>query len=463
MLLLIDKKNGFSLIEVAIVMVIMGILAGGGISMMRTLTERKFRNEASEYMKEVKEALITYSDINGTLPLADTDGDGEGNTGETEGFLPYLDLGVKPADPYKNVLKYEINTNLGTDRSTSCESLRLGLSGDPVIVDVDGSTTSFPVAAVIVSSGKSNADSNGDWFDDITSSVTGHLGDNSDGNPNYIRSFPLPDFDDFVMYIGGNELYGEFCEFLDLSVNNASGSTVYVWNQTLGIDLVTGGLGSPDIRNFKIISGTEIRLMDGANGTGSTVSGSEPLTPIILSGAGCTINLPSLVLANLDYMKEVEDALISYAVINKKLPFADTTNNGEGNTGETEGTLPYLDLGVKPADPYKKVLRYEINNGLYTDNATTCLTLASPLSGYPLVVDEDDVSAAQLSVAAVIVSSGPSNADNSGDWFDDITTGSHQGDNSDGRPRYIRSGQTSDFDDLVLYVGQYMLPSTICD
>ena len=113
MVSLSNNKKGFSLIEVAIVMVIMGILAGGGISMMRTLTERKFRNETLDYMKEVKEALITYTDINGALPWADTDNDGTGDSGESEGFLPYLDLGVKPTDSYKHVLKYEINPTTG--------------------------------------------------------------------------------------------------------------------------------------------------------------------------------------------------------------------------------------------------------------------------------------------------------------------------------------------------------------
>ncbi len=289
MVSLINKKNGFALIEFAIVMVIMGILVGGGISMMRTLTERKFRDETLDYMKEVKIALIAYTDINGILPLADTDGDGSGNAGATEGFLPYLDLGVKPADPYKNVLKYEINTNLYTDRSTSCETLRSGISGDPVVVDVDGSTTSFSVAAVIVSSGKSNADSSGDWFDDITSGT--HQGDNSDGDPNYIRSIPVTDFDDFVLYIGKNELYGRFCEMLELTVENKSTDEVYVRNETRGKDL--GSLAAETYDIYDIVSGTEIQICSASGGCSGSPVTSIPSTPIILSGSEYTIEIPS--------------------------------------------------------------------------------------------------------------------------------------------------------------------------
>jgi len=305
---LTNNKNGFSLIEVAIVMVIMGILAGGGISMMRTLTERKFRNEAFEYMKEVKEALITDADIHGRLRCPDTDGDGNENNDEHgtpsdltddtceddlyDGEMPYLDLGVKPADPYKNVLRYEININLARDRSTSCEKLRSGLiqSESPLVVDVDDpSATSFEVAAVIVSSGPSNADSSGDWFDDITTGT--HLGDNSDGNPNYIRSFPRSDFDDFVMYIGENELYGKFCKTLVLSVTNNCGSRVFISNETIGVDLLRdsddqGFLDDTETGKYTIVSGTKIELKDAG---GNHVDSSQP-TPIILSGSVYMLN-----------------------------------------------------------------------------------------------------------------------------------------------------------------------------
>ncbi|HWR90943.1 MAG TPA: type II secretion system protein, partial [Desulfobacterales bacterium] len=45
-------QRGFTLIEIAVVMVIIGLLAGGGVSLMRMLTERKARNDALAYLKE---------------------------------------------------------------------------------------------------------------------------------------------------------------------------------------------------------------------------------------------------------------------------------------------------------------------------------------------------------------------------------------------------------------------------
>jgi len=67
-LLLIRNSRGFSLIEIAIVMVIIGVLAGGGVSLIGMLTKRKARTESIDYLKHAQAALISFADINGRLP-----------------------------------------------------------------------------------------------------------------------------------------------------------------------------------------------------------------------------------------------------------------------------------------------------------------------------------------------------------------------------------------------------------
>ena len=64
----------------------------------------------------------------------------------------------------------------------SCGALRAGLSGSPRVVDSDGSSSAFSVAAVLISAGPGDADGDGDVFDDISSG--GFNGDNRDGTPN---------------------------------------------------------------------------------------------------------------------------------------------------------------------------------------------------------------------------------------------------------------------------------------
>jgi prepilin-type N-terminal cleavage/methylation domain-containing protein len=284
----ISGSSGFTLLEIAIVMVIIGILTGGGVSLMKILTERKARNETMEYLQQARSALISYAVNYGHLPWADTNADGLENNGNASGTLPYLTLQIGPSDSYKRVLHYEVNANLATNRSTSCTALKSGLSARPLVVDGDGVGTAFNVAVVLVSAGPMDADSNGNVFDAYNSGT--HQGNNITGTPNYLRYPPMLTFDDLTMYIGGNELFGQMCEYLNLAVNNTSGGTVYVRDATRNIDL--GTLNNNASALYPIISGTTIQVRTVAGGGGAIVSPSSPPTPVILAGQGATINIP---------------------------------------------------------------------------------------------------------------------------------------------------------------------------
>jgi type II secretory pathway pseudopilin PulG len=275
----------------AIVMVVVGLLAGGGTFVMGMLTERKARNESIDYLYQAKEALISYASTQGKLPQASANRDGTvtDGDGQADGFFPYLDLKVKPTDVYKRVLKYEINPNLDTDLATTCNALKGGLVGDPDVVDADGSVSAFPVAAVLVSSGPMDADGDGDVFDFVTSAVGLHEGDNTDGDPNYLRYPPNETFDDLTVYIGEHELYSELCEYLSLAVINSSASTVYVYDHTAGTNL--GTLIAGNSASYLILSGTQVSVRDANNGGGSPV-GSTPDTPIFVAGRGYTVDVP---------------------------------------------------------------------------------------------------------------------------------------------------------------------------
>lgn len=254
---------------------------------MRMLTERKARNATVEYLQQVRTALVSYAANNGRLPWADGDADGNENSGTTMGTLPYLTLQLAPADAYKRTLRYEINTNLATNRTTTCNALRAGLSIRPLVMDADGAATAFSVAAVLVSAGPMDADSNGNVFDAITAGT--YQGNNANGNPNYLRNPPVLTFDDLTAYIGGNELSAHVCKFLDVAVNNNSGATVYVYDVNQGSDIANLSNGSSG--SYTIISGTRLEVRSASGGGGSIVA-STPSTPIILAGQDATLNLP---------------------------------------------------------------------------------------------------------------------------------------------------------------------------
>jgi prepilin-type N-terminal cleavage/methylation domain-containing protein len=284
----LSGEKGFTLIEIAIVMVIIGLLAGGGVSLMSMLSERRIRNESVAYLDEAKNAVINYAKINGRLPLADTDNNGLEDSSASPGTLPYLTLGMKPRDANSRFIRYALNTNLDTNRDTSCSALRTGLAGSPLVVDSDGSATAFPVAAVLVSAGQKDADNDGNALDRITAGT--YRGNNTTGTPNYLRHPPTSTFDDLVVYISGYSIYGEMCGDPKLTINNAnSTNSVYLYNITQSNDI--GVIPPGNAISYRIVSGDRIALCASTGGCGTTVT-SNPATPLIISGSGIAINVP---------------------------------------------------------------------------------------------------------------------------------------------------------------------------
>jgi prepilin-type N-terminal cleavage/methylation domain-containing protein len=281
------SQRGFTLIEIAVVLVIIGLLAGGGVSLMRVLTERRARGEAAAYLQDARQALLGYAERTGRLPWADTDGDGVENSGAAGGLLPHATLQVAPRDPYKRGLRYALNANLGLGRPQGCAALRAGLSGAPLVVDADGTAAAQPVAAILVGAGPLDADNDGNAFDRLATGT--HQGDNTDGQPNYLRHPPAAAFDDLVVYTGGNELFAALCEYLSIAVNNHSGSTAYVHDSGQGVDL--GSVPAGGARTYSVLSGAAIELRSGPGGSGAILA-STPPTPLALAGRGLTVTLP---------------------------------------------------------------------------------------------------------------------------------------------------------------------------
>ncbi len=258
-------QGGFTLIEVAVVLVVIGVMAGGGVSLIRVLTEKKARNETAEYLAQARASLLSYSSINGVLPYASSDLDGSADAGVTSGYLPFVDLQLKPVDSYSRPLKYHLNSALATSAQATCNAIASGLSGAPRVVDVDGAATAFPVAAMLLSSGPRDADSDDDVFDAVDASVTG---DNGSGAPNYVRYPEIDTFDDIVLYIGEGELFAEAgCPgptTWTLNIVNDTAQEVFLHNVTFPSRLICSGrVASGESGVFKAEDGDALELRDG--------------------------------------------------------------------------------------------------------------------------------------------------------------------------------------------------------
>jgi prepilin-type N-terminal cleavage/methylation domain-containing protein len=108
------KVQGFTLVEMAMVLVIMGLLLGGGLTLLSTQIEQQKVKGTERQMEEVKEALIGFAIANGRLPRPATspvDGAERGNcanVAQCTGFIPWVTLGVNRLDGWNKIVRYSV-------------------------------------------------------------------------------------------------------------------------------------------------------------------------------------------------------------------------------------------------------------------------------------------------------------------------------------------------------------------
>jgi len=86
-----NRTAGFTLIEMAVVLFIVGLLIAGVLGPLETQLEARDRRATIETMEEIIESLYGYAINNGRLPCPDTDGDGLPNP-TYDGTLGSADL-----------------------------------------------------------------------------------------------------------------------------------------------------------------------------------------------------------------------------------------------------------------------------------------------------------------------------------------------------------------------------------
>ncbi len=107
-------RRGFTLIELAFVLIITGVLLSMGVELLPMLVKQNKFHENRTTVKEVKTAVLGYALAKGRLPCADTNGDGEENNNAQRGSLPYKTLGISGSDAYTRTLYYAVEPHLTT-------------------------------------------------------------------------------------------------------------------------------------------------------------------------------------------------------------------------------------------------------------------------------------------------------------------------------------------------------------
>lgn len=172
------QQQGFSLIELAIVLVIIGVLLGSFVGTFTQRLENSRIAETQDHLEEIKTALIGYAYRNGHLPCTDCFGllplacPGAGNTprdgledraaggactNATVGMLPWVTLGLTGGDAWANRYRYWVQGTYSDDIAVPPFTLA-SVAGAGLINERDPADAITPLAnnivAVVISHGR---------------------------------------------------------------------------------------------------------------------------------------------------------------------------------------------------------------------------------------------------------------------------------------------------------------------
>lgn len=109
-----SRQSGFSLVELAMVLLIVGLLLGGLVPTLSSQIDQQRVNETRKQLDEIKQALTGFAVANGNFPCpAKSASDGaedrnavSGACNQRQGFIPWSALGIAKLDAWGRIIRY---------------------------------------------------------------------------------------------------------------------------------------------------------------------------------------------------------------------------------------------------------------------------------------------------------------------------------------------------------------------
>lgn len=226
-------SGGFSLVEMAIVLVIVGVLLGGLLPTISSQMEQQRRNETRKLMDEVRDSLLGYTMSNGRLPspACGTISTGSSNagielipasaalctTGATDlAVLPWVTLGVSETDAWGRRLTYRVTDIFASAvASGTLASFQLSSPGNMTIKEsTTGNNIATSIPAVVLSHGVKGCGAylpTGTRVEDSPVATPDYCADddqqeNADADATFVSKTTTSTFDDLVIWISTNTL-----------------------------------------------------------------------------------------------------------------------------------------------------------------------------------------------------------------------------------------------------------------
>jgi prepilin-type N-terminal cleavage/methylation domain-containing protein len=211
------RARGFTLIELAVVILVVTLLLGSLLVPLSSQVQQRNVTETQRRLEEAREALIGYAMVNGRLPrpaVSDTDGSERTaactTNADCTGFLPWGVLGVPRTDAYGKLIRYSVTPALANG------AISMSSAGNKTVKTYQGTTQVIlanDAAAVLISHGQNNWGRTADNVSMPDNSTTNFNEDdnaNNDGtsaNPFWARTAtdntaaPGGEFDDQVVIL----------------------------------------------------------------------------------------------------------------------------------------------------------------------------------------------------------------------------------------------------------------------
>ncbi|MCA1926402.1 MAG: type II secretion system GspH family protein [Thiobacillus sp.] len=227
------RQKGFTLIEMAIVLVVITILVGGLVVPLSAQIQARRVAETKKILEEARDALYGYAMTHATgtgslyLPCPDTDGDGrENRVSPTQctayrGEYPWVDLGTGAQDAWGNRLRYAVVSNFIDRNSGFTAASPIPGGFDPLLVCSDRTCTpplvADQVVFVLVSHGPNGWGARNVNGSTLAPPIALDEADNLDSDRSYVSrpptkaDNPLGEFDDLLSWSSHAQLIARVC------------------------------------------------------------------------------------------------------------------------------------------------------------------------------------------------------------------------------------------------------------